>query len=95
MLPGWQPDRAIDTLKLAKLLLPGRASYGLQSIAKDYDLAEGLEEQCDGFAHTSAYDALLAARLLFKLLELRPEEDREYLLSSAAIIEEPRQGSLF
>ncbi len=95
MLPGWQPNRAIDTLRLAKLLLPGRATYGLQSLAKNYDLAEGLEEQCDSSAHTSAYDALLAARLLFRLLELRAPEDRKYLLSSASIIEEPRQGSLF
>lgn len=94
-LPGWRPKRAIDTLRLAKRLLPGKASYSLQNLADEYGLAEGLEQCCGSSAHTAAYDTLLAANLLFMLLKLKPSIERDHLLDLAAVIDEPKQGTLF
>jgi DNA polymerase III epsilon subunit family exonuclease len=55
-------DRVIDTLKLARRLLPGRPSYKLGALVDAFALADGLP---GGLApHRAAYDALACARLL-------------------------------
>lgn len=94
-LPEWRPNRAIDTLRLARRMLPGKVSYSLQNLADEYGLAEGLEQRCGSSAHTAAYDALLAANLLFMLLKAKSLTERDHLLDFATVIEEPRQGTLF
>ncbi|MFF4195192.1 exonuclease domain-containing protein [Nonomuraea sp. NPDC001831] len=64
-LPGFQPSLVIDTLKLARRLLPGRPSYKLGVLAEELKLATGLPA---GLApHRAAYDALVCARLLAHL----------------------------
>lgn len=62
-LPGFEPTHGvIDTLKLARKLLFGRASYTLGGLVGDFALADGLPGGLR--AHRAEYDALVCARLL-------------------------------
>jgi DNA polymerase III epsilon subunit-like protein len=64
-LPAFQPTQVLDTLKLARRLLPGRDSYQLGSLVDAFGLAEGLPS---GLApHRATYDAIVCARLLAQL----------------------------
>ncbi|MET9241212.1 3'-5' exonuclease [Nonomuraea sp. NPDC003709] len=64
-LPGFQPAQVIDTLKLARRLVPGRSSYRLGTLAKEFDLAADMPAGLK--PHRAAYDALVCARLLAHL----------------------------
>ncbi|MEU4294364.1 3'-5' exonuclease [Kribbella sp. NPDC026596] len=64
-LPGYQPGGTLDTLKLARRLLPGQASYRLGALVETLDLAEGLPP--DLVPHRAMYDAIVCARLLTRL----------------------------
>jgi DNA polymerase III epsilon subunit-like protein len=64
-LPGFQPARVVDTLKLARRLLPGRESYRLGALVDAFGLASGVP--VDLVPHRAAYDALVCARLLSHL----------------------------
>jgi DNA polymerase III epsilon subunit-like protein len=67
-LPGWEPPEVFDTLKLARRLMPGQASYRLGSLVESFMLAASLP---DGLSpHRATYDALVAGRL-FVLLATR------------------------
>jgi DNA polymerase III epsilon subunit family exonuclease len=64
-LDRWQPPEVFDTLRLARRLLPGRASYRLGALVDALHLADGLP---DGLApHRATYDALVTARLFILL----------------------------
>ena len=65
-LPGFTPFHGvIDTLKLARTLIAGQASYKLGRLVDDLALADGLP---DGLSpHRATYDALVCARLLVHL----------------------------
>jgi exodeoxyribonuclease X len=64
-LTGFQPARVVDTLKLARRLLPGRDSYKLGALVDAFGLARGLP--ADLAPHRATYDALVCARLLSHL----------------------------
>ncbi|NRQ30673.1 3'-5' exonuclease [Nonomuraea sp. NN258] len=64
-LPGFRPAQIIDTLKLARRLLPGRPSYKLGALADEFDLTAELPAGLR--SHRAAYDALVCARLLAHL----------------------------
>jgi exodeoxyribonuclease X len=65
-LGDWQPPEVFDTLKLARRLLPGRASYKLGALVEEFTLDQGLP---DGLVpHRATYDALVAARLFVRLM---------------------------
>ena len=64
-LPGWQPPEAFDTLRIARRLRPGRASYRLGALTSAFHLADGLPNGLS--PHRAEYDALVAARLFLKL----------------------------
>jgi exodeoxyribonuclease X len=67
-LPDWEPPEVFDTLKLARRLLPNQAGYRLGMLARTLNLAEGLP---DGLVpHQATYDALVAARLLVRLVTI-------------------------
>ncbi|RSM83219.1 3'-5' exonuclease [Kibdelosporangium aridum] len=67
-LGEWECPEVLDTLKLAKRLLPKQSSYKLGSLVETFTLAEGLP---DGLTpHRATYDVLVAARL-FVLLATR------------------------
>ena len=61
-LPGFEPTQVLDTLKLARRLLPGRASYKLGALVDAFGLAKGIP--ADLMPHRATYDALVCARLL-------------------------------
>ena len=67
-LDGWQAPEVFDTLRLARRLLPGRASYRLGALTGEFQLADGLPEGLT--PHRATYDALVTARL-FVLLATR------------------------
>jgi DNA polymerase III epsilon subunit family exonuclease len=64
-LQGYQPPQVLDTLKLARRLLPGRTSYKLGALVDAFDLAKGLSP--DLAPHRATYDALVCARLFVHL----------------------------
>jgi exodeoxyribonuclease X len=64
-LPGWQPAGVIDTLKLARVRLPGRPSYRLGALVDAFDLGRDLPVGLR--PHRAAYDALVTARLFVHL----------------------------
>lgn len=67
-LGDWQPAEVLDTLKLARKLMPGRPSYKLGSLVAELELDKGLP---DGLVpHRATYDALVAARLFVHLMTL-------------------------
>jgi DNA polymerase III epsilon subunit-like protein len=64
-LPGYTPTTVIDTLKLARRLAPGLASYRLGELVTAFKLHQ---EPAPGHGpHRAAYDALACARLLAHL----------------------------
>jgi len=60
-LPGYAPSQVVDTLKLARRLLPGRPSYRLGALVEELNLADGLPN--DLRPHRATYDAIVCARL--------------------------------
>jgi exodeoxyribonuclease X len=69
-LPGWQPPEVLDTLRLARRLLPGRPSYRLGALAGALSLPAGLPSGLS--PHRAAYDALVTARLFVTLATRTP-----------------------
>jgi DNA polymerase III epsilon subunit-like protein len=65
-MPDFQPAEVLDTLKLARRLLPDQANHRLTSLVNVLGLAENLSA-ADLVPHRAAYDALMAARLLQRL----------------------------
>src|SRR6266498_1984910 len=64
-LPGWQPAAVVDTLKVARVRLPGQASYRLGALVDAFDLARDLPAGLR--PHRASYDALVTARLFVHL----------------------------
>lgn len=64
-LPDWQPNSTLDTLRLARALLPELSSHKLGALVDHYDLANGLPAGLH--PHRATYDALVTARLLLRL----------------------------
>jgi exodeoxyribonuclease X len=64
-LPGWQPAAVVDTLKVARVRLPGQPSYRLGALVDAFDLARDLPTGLR--PHRAAYDALVTARLFVHL----------------------------
>jgi exodeoxyribonuclease X len=61
----WECQEVFDTLKLARRLLPGQATYKLGALLAALGLADGLPA---GLApHRATYDALVTARLFVRI----------------------------
>lgn len=70
---GYTPAYVVDTLKLARRLVPGQASYKLGALVEHFDLA-GHDGELRGMAaHRAGYDALMCARLLAALAGTTPD----------------------
>jgi len=97
-LEGWSPRGVVDTLRLARDLLPGRKSYALTALTKDLDLVPSENEVGRG-PHRAGYDALATARLFLHLA--RTEYGTPRALSTLLGVEDTpvssssRQGDLF
>lgn len=65
-LGGWECPEVLDTLRLARRLLPSQTSHKLGSLAAALSLADGLPS---GLApHRATYDAMVTARLFVHLV---------------------------
>jgi exodeoxyribonuclease X len=64
-LDGWEPPEVFDTLKLARRLLPGQASYKLGALVKELSLDTGIPAGLT--PHRAGYDVLVTARLFARL----------------------------
>ena len=89
-----RPSRVIDTLRLAKRIAPGLPSYSLHRLGDHFALTDKVAQETSGRPHTAIYDAILAARLLFQLLEDGSRADIETLLRGATLPDGEAQGSL-
>jgi len=97
-LPSWEPIVAIDTLKLAKRVIPGAASYSLDALVNDLDIGDALCRK----AHRAASDALDTAKLFLALvgmLDKQGDLDLRTLAEISASAKDPffktTQKSLF
>ena len=93
-LAGWQPGAAIDTLWIARHLLPNEERHGLARLGTVLGLDVVVAESTGGVAHSALYDANLSAQLLKHLLTPLSDRDRRAIMLSADILQR-RQGSLF
>ncbi|WP_051338759.1 3'-5' exonuclease [Sulfuricella denitrificans] len=98
-LPKWKPSATLDTLKLARTVVPGLESYSLSALVEEFNLENVLE----GRPHRAAYDALAAAHV-FVILAKRFDGNGDLTLDAILDIcgsnnaehrAENRQGSLF
>jgi exodeoxyribonuclease X len=69
-LPGFSPAGVLDTLRLARVLWPGRDSYGLDALIQQQRL--DLSAVATSRRHRAAYDAHSTALLLLRLLDTAP-----------------------
>ena len=67
-LPDWECPEVVDTLKLARRLLPDANSCQLGALVEAFALADGLPVNLT--PHRATYDALVTARLLVRLATL-------------------------
>lgn len=93
-LPEWKPESAIDTLRLAKLLLPGKASYALSNLGAELGLDVEARRLTDKGSHSALFDTTLTALLFIDMVKPLPTERRHQVLQSCDILYKP-QGSLF
>jgi len=69
-LPSFTPTGVLDTLRLARVLWPGRDSYGLDALIRQERL--DLSAVAKSRRHRAAYDAYATALLLLCLLAAAP-----------------------
>ncbi|WP_426409468.1 exonuclease domain-containing protein [Bradyrhizobium ganzhouense] len=92
-LEDWRPSAAIDTLKLAKNLRPGLASYGLENLGRELALSDRAAELTGRSHHSALYDATLTALIFIELLSPLTDELRAAAIREANILD-PKQGLL-
>jgi DNA polymerase III subunit epsilon len=93
-IPDWNPIAAIDTLRLAKAVVPDMESYSLEKLG----LALGHSEEAiriTGKPHHSAlHDTVLTALVLIDLASRVPEEHRNSVLLDADILNSRQRNLL-
>ena len=93
-LARWRPRAAIDTLWIARRLLPNEKRHGLATLGNILGLDVLAAESTGGTAHSALYDATLSAQLLRHLLEPLSDGKRRAIMLSADILRE-RQMAFF
>lgn len=92
-LPDWVPLEAIDTLKLARTLLPGLNSYALAKLGVYLGFEQEAARRSGAQHHAALFDSVLTALIFVDLLKRVPETDRSAALQDADILDR-KQGSL-
>ena len=87
-LVDWRPRAAIDTLWIARRLLPKEERYGLARLGNILGLDVLAAQRTGGSAHSALYDATLAAQLLRHLLGPLSDGKRRAIMLSADILRE-------
>lgn len=93
-VPTWKPQSALDTLKLAKLLQPGKASYSLSNLGTELGLDAEARRRTGKDAHSALFDATLTALLFVELIKPLSSERQAQVLRACDVLYRP-QGSLF
>ncbi|MCC2102646.1 MAG: 3'-5' exonuclease [Hyphomicrobiales bacterium] len=93
-IPDLCPQRVLDTLKLAKLVVPGQPSYGLHKLALSLNLKPP-EESEGRDAHSALFDALLTTELFRFLVDAAGDKVERRLNDSALDEDEHAQPRLF
>lgn len=83
-LPDWKPPMVLDTMRLAKHVLPNLGGgYGLDNLVRVVELdTSGINEQR---YHRAGYDTWCAWKLLLALIELGKLDDWDRLVNVAAL----------
>lgn len=92
-IPDWRPAAAIDTLRVARRLLPNEKKYRLEHLGTVLGLVDKAAAATGGVAHSAPFDAALSAILLDHLLSPLADADRQAVLEDADILRK-QQGSL-
>jgi DNA polymerase-3 subunit epsilon len=92
-VPDWRPTMAIDTLKLARLALPGRSSYSLENLGTDLGLSEIAARESGKGHHSALFDSILTGLLFIRLMSELPEGRRQSALANCDILNS-NQGEL-
>ena len=92
-IPMWRPTMAVDTLKLAKLVLPGRTSYRLESLGANLGLSRIAERESGKEQHSALFDSILTGLLFIRLVSELPKCRREKVLTYCDILNS-NQGEL-
>lgn len=79
-LPMWKPLVAIDTLKLAKWVIPGKSSYALDALANEFGINELSRK-----SHRAGSDALATAQLFLLLTNMLDQRGQLHLSALAEI----------
>ncbi len=94
-LPGWEPARLLDTLRLARRLMPGLSSYALDNLREILNLAPNVISGRGERPHSAAYDATITAALFFHLLADNAGLGLGSILQLATVPQHREQRSLF
>ena len=86
-LGDWQCPEVLDTLKLARRLLPGLDGYKLGTLVETLDLADGLDSALT--PHRATYDALVTARLFVHIATDRTLDELRNLPPGGVDDDEP------
>lgn len=89
-LPSWRPIVAIDTLKLAKRVLPATNNYALSALIADLGIGKDLY----GGHHRAAHDSLATARLFLALVKIL-DKSGDLRLKALAEISAPVDDPFF
>ncbi len=92
-IADWKPTAAIDTLRVARRLLPNEKKHGLEYLGTLLELNGAASQATGGAIHSAPFDAALSAILLDHLLTPLTDGDRLVVLYDADILSK-RQGSL-
>ncbi|MGA0617390.1 exonuclease domain-containing protein [Paracoccus sp. KR1-242] len=92
-IPEWRPTVAIDTLKLARIALPGRSSYSLENLGSDLGLSEIAARESGKRHHSALFDSILTGLLFIRLVSELPEGRRQSVLANCDILNS-NQGEL-
>ena len=92
-IPEWQPASAIDTLRVARRLLPDQKKHGLEHLGTVLGLTEAAVAATGGASHSAPFDAALSAILLRHLVEPLSDDERRLVLEDADLLRK-QQGSL-
>ncbi|WP_246658405.1 3'-5' exonuclease [Rhizobium sp. FKY42] len=93
-IPEWKPSAAIDTLKLARALRPGLASYSLEKLGSALGLTAEAERQTGLKHHSAQFDVALTALLFASLLDPLDREERDFRAREADILFKAQESFL-
>lgn len=92
-IPAWRPTMAIDTLRLSRLVLPGRTSYSLENLGADLGLSKIAAKESGKGQHSALFDSILTGLLFIHLVSELREPQRQTTLAVCDILNS-NQGEL-